>query len=504
MAADPDLRQLRRIFGLECEFGLFVTGVDGKFPVERLAARFFRGNTRRWTRASGRFYLDVGAHPEHATPECTDPVSVAVHDLAGVRLAESLRAAAEDGLRDQCPDVRVHLVRNNFDGSGVQTFGCHENYLVRRQLDVDRLYDGLRGHLVARQVLYGAGELSPRGKFRVAARSEVISDERHAGTVQQKPLLNTRDEPHAAVQEWRRLHLTSGDSLMSHHQLVMRAATTHLVLRVLDETDSGLPSWGLENSTDLLVALRDVSDDLTGTATVTAGTSKWRAVDIEYDFAERAGRVLDAHGPYDDVVPAGFTEGIPGLGSAKSWEHWALEQWVADLDDLVAGGPDAVADRFDWAAKLQVARALAGRGGEAVTEDRVRGALTSYHVTDPSRSLHEKLMAGGRVRRYFSDGQIGDAMDTPPVTRALARRKVLDVLGNDREKSCTWDAVTIGATSGRLGDPFDPVVPDGFVERLTGVPEAGMVDVHGLPLTSGGLSGYFSGLEFADQCDGDD
>ncbi len=214
----------RRIFGLENEYGVTCTfrGQRRLSPDE--VARYLFRRVVSWGRSSNvflengaRLYLDVGSHPEYATPECDSVTDLVTHDKAGERILESLLAAAEARLHEEGIAGKIFLFKNNTDSAG-NSYGCHENYLVSRYGEFQRLAEVLIPFFVSRQILCGAGKVlaTPRGAvYCIAQRAEHIWEGVSSATTRSRPIINTRDEPHADAERYRRLHVIVGDSNMS-------------------------------------------------------------------------------------------------------------------------------------------------------------------------------------------------------------------------------------------------------------------------------------------------
>ena len=234
----------RRIFGLENEYGVTCTlrGQRRLSPDE--VARYLFRRVVSWGRSSNvflengaRLYLDVGSHPEYATPECDSIADLVVHDKAGERILEGLVRSAEQRLREEGIRGEVYLFKNNTDSAG-NSYGCHENYLVERDGDFTKFTDVLIPFLVTRQVYAGAGKVlqTARGAmYCVSQRAEHIWEGVSSATTRSRPIINTRDEPHADAERFRRLHVIVGDSNMSEYTTFLKVGTTSIVLRMLEE-----------------------------------------------------------------------------------------------------------------------------------------------------------------------------------------------------------------------------------------------------------------------------
>ena len=234
----------RRIFGLENEYGVTCTfrGQRRLSPDE--VARYLFRRVVSWGRSSNvflengaRLYLDVGSHPEYATPECDDITDLIAHDKAGERILEGLLSAAEHRLHEEGIAGDIYLFKNNTDSAG-NSYGCHENYLVSRYGEFQKLADVLIPFLVTRQIFAGAGKVlqTPRGSlFCLAQRAEHIWEGVSSATTRSRPIINTRDEPHADAERYRRLHVIVGDSNMSEYAALLKIGSTDLVLRMIEE-----------------------------------------------------------------------------------------------------------------------------------------------------------------------------------------------------------------------------------------------------------------------------
>src|ERR687886_307859 len=259
----------RRIFGLESEYGVTCTfrGQRRLSPDE--VARYLFRKVVQWGRSSNvfldngaRLYLDVGSHPEYATPECDNIPDLLTHDKAGERVLEGLLVDAERRLRDEGIQGDVYLFKNNTDSAG-NSYGCHENYLVGRHGEFAKLADVLIPFLVTRQLLCGAGKViqTPRGAlYSISQRAEHIWEGVSSATTRSRPIINTRDEPHADAERFRRLHVIVGDSNMSEYTNFLQIGTTSIVLRMREEDKGVWRDLTLENP---IRAIREISHDIT-------------------------------------------------------------------------------------------------------------------------------------------------------------------------------------------------------------------------------------------------
>src|ERR1700732_2080731 len=280
----------RRIFGLENEYGVTCTfrGQRRLSPDE--VARYLFRRVVSWGRSSNvflrngaRLYLDVGSHPEYATPECDNVLDLVAHDKAGERILEGLLVDADRRLREEGIAGDIYLFKNNTDSAG-NSYGCHENYLVGRHGEFGRLADILIPFLVTRQIICGAGKVlqTPRGAvYCVSQRAEHLWGGGSSATPRSRPIINTRDEPHADAERFRRLHVIVGDSNMSETTMLLKVGATDLVLR-MGEAGTGR---------------RDVSHDRTGRRKVRlANGREVSALDIQEEYLSKARDFVDRKG----------------------------------------------------------------------------------------------------------------------------------------------------------------------------------------------------------------
>ncbi|MGZ4554263.1 MAG: proteasome accessory factor PafA2 family protein, partial [Mycobacteriaceae bacterium] len=233
----------RRIMGIETEFGVTCTfrGQRRLSPDE--VARYLFRRVVSWGRSSNvflrngaRLYLDVGSHPEYATAECDDLAQLISHDKAGERILEDLLVDAEQRLVEEGIGGDIFLFKNNTDSAG-NSYGCHENFLIGRQGEFSRLSDVLIPFLVTRQLIAGAGKVlhTPRGsRFCLSQRAEHIWEGVSSATTRSRPIINTRDEPHADAEKYRRLHVIVGDSNMAETTTMLKVGSAALVLEMIE------------------------------------------------------------------------------------------------------------------------------------------------------------------------------------------------------------------------------------------------------------------------------
>ncbi|MFL6071977.1 MAG: Pup--protein ligase [Mycobacteriales bacterium] len=399
----------RRIFGLENEYGVTCTfrGQRRLSPDE--VARYLFRRVVSWGRSSNvflrngaRLYLDVGSHPEYATPECDSVLDLVTHDKAGERILEGLLVDAERRLREEGIAGDIYLFKNNTDSAG-NSYGCHENYLVGRHGEFARLADVLIPFLVTRQVLCGAGKVlqTPRGAvYCLSQRAEHIWEGVSSATTRSRPIINTRDEPHADAERFRRLHVIVGDSNMSEITTMLKVGATDIVLRMI-ESGVVMRDLSLENP---IRAIREVSHDLTCRRKVKlANGREATALEIQREYHAKAAAYVDRRGgdPFSSRV---------------------LELWSRVLDAVDSGDLSLIDREIDWATKYQLIDRYRGKHGLPLSSPRVAQLDLAYHDIHRDRGLYYLLERKGSVERSSTDLKIFAAKSIPPqTTRARLR-----------------------------------------------------------------------------------
>ncbi|MFC1421205.1 Pup--protein ligase [Streptacidiphilus cavernicola] len=400
----------RRIFGLENEYGVTCTfrGQRRLSPDE--VARYLFRRVVSWGRSSNvflrngaRLYLDVGSHPEYATPECDDVSELVTHDKAGERILEGLLVDAERRLHEEGIAGDVYLFKNNTDSAG-NSYGCHENYLVGRHGEFSRLADILIPFLVTRQLICGAGKVlqTPRGAvYCVSQRAEHIWEGVSSATTRSRPIINTRDEPHADAERYRRLHVIVGDSNMSETTTLLKVGATDLVLKMI-EAGTVLRDLTLENP---IRAIREVSHDLTGNRQVRlANGREASALDIQEEYFTKASEFADAKGLRSGTIAQ------------------VLELWGRTLEAIRAQDFSKVEREIDWVIKYQLIERYREKHGMNMSHPRVAQIDLAYHDIHRKRGLFYLLQNRGQAERTSNDLKIFEAKSVPPqTTRARLR-----------------------------------------------------------------------------------
>ncbi|ABK52963.1 protein of unknown function DUF245 domain protein [Acidothermus cellulolyticus 11B] len=446
----------RRIFGLENEYGVTCTfhGQRRLSPDE--VARYLFRRVVSWGRSSNvflrngaRLYLDVGSHPEYATPECDNLVDLVVHDKAGERTLEGLLVDAEHRLREEGITGDIYLFKNNTDSAG-NSYGCHENYLVTRQGEFSRLADVLIPFLVTRQLICGAGKVlaTPRGAvYCLSQRAEHIWEGVSSATTRSRPIINTRDEPHADAERFRRLHVIVGDSNMAEPSTLLKVGSTDIVLRMI-EAGVVLRDLSLENP---IRAIREVSHDPTGRRRIRmANGREASALEIQEEYLSKAQEFLERRGT--DAV----TKRV-------------LDLWERTLRAVRTGDLSLVDREIDWVIKYRLIEAYRARHDLPLSSPRVAQIDLAYHDVKRTRGLYYLLERKGAVERVAHDVQIFEAKSTPPqTTRARLRGEFIrHAQEKRRDFTVDWVHLKLNDQAQRTvlcKDPFRSV--DERVEKL--------------------------------------
>ncbi|HEY7485928.1 MAG TPA: Pup--protein ligase [Streptosporangiaceae bacterium] len=446
----------RRIFGLENEYGVTCTfrGQRRLSPDE--VARYLFRRVVSWGRSSNvflrngaRLYLDVGSHPEYATPECDSVVDLVVHDKAGERILEGLLVDAERRLREEGIAGDIYLFKNNTDSAG-NSYGCHENYLVGRHGEFGRLADVLIPFLVTRQIVCGAGKVlqTPRGAvYCVSQRAEHIWEGVSSATTRSRPIINTRDEPHSDAERFRRLHVIVGDSNMSEATTLLKVGATDLVLRMV-EAGVVMRDLTLENP---IRAIREVSHDMTGRRKVRlANGREASSLEIQKEYFTKARDFIDRRGG-DPTVSR-----VLGL-----WERTLRAVETQDLD--------LVAREIDWVTKFQLIERYRAKYDLPLSSPRVAQLDLAYHDVHRDRGLYYLLERRGSVERVARDLEIFEAKSVPPqTTRARLRGEFIrKAQEKRRDFTVDWVHLKLNDQAQRTvlcKDPFRSV--DDRVEKL--------------------------------------
>ena len=365
----------------------------------------------------GRFYNDH-THPEYSTPECSNVFELVAHDRAGERIITECARQRNSDLGKNC----VQLFKNNTDYTG-HSYGTHDNYLIPRNRSFDEWVIALTPFLVTRQLYAGAGKVGSENKklpeysgLQLSQRSDFIESLLSIETMMQRPIINTRDEPHADVQMYRRLHLILGDANMSPYATALKVGVTQIILSLIGE-------GRLEKVPVLADPVKDikyVSRDLTGMITLKRQEGKTISpLEIQEWYLEKA------HSAY--------------YGIREDWD-WILEEWERTLKEF-RHQPERLGDRIDWAIKRELFSEFMELENLDWSDSWMQSLDLEYHNLDESRGLFRGLEQEERVARFFPEEAVEEAITKPPLgTRAYLRGEAVSNRSDDI-KSIHWTAV---------------------------------------------------------------
>ncbi|WP_153396904.1 Pup--protein ligase [Ornithinicoccus halotolerans] len=447
----------RRIFGIETEFGVTCAFTGERRLAADEVARYLFRKVVSWGRSSNvflgngsRLYLDVGSHPEYATAECDDLRELVAHDKAGEAILHDLALDAEARMAEEGIQARVYVLKNNVDSRG-NSYGCHENYLIARRGELSRITDTLIPFLITRQIIAGAGRLhvaGDRATYLVSQRADHIWDGLSSATTRSRPIINTRDEPHADAERFRRLHVIVGDSTMTQSTTLLKVGATDLVLKMI-EAGTLQRDLTLDNP---IRAIRDISRDTTGSLPLAmAGGRRMSAVEIQSELLARVVRYAEASG-LDQVEPY----------------RWVIELWERTLHAVASQQLQLVETEIEWVAKWRMLREYADSHGLEPTDPRLQQLDLAWHDVHPTRGVHQILARRGRVAEVCPPEQVQRAQHTPPqTTRARLRGEFVQAAQEHRRDfSVDWVHLKLNDAAQRTvlcKDPFasqDPRVTD--------------------------------------------
>src|SRR6266496_3953947 len=366
-----------------------------------------------------RYYVDH-AHPEYSTPECASPRQLVVHDKAGERVLERSLIELHHVLP---PGQRINIYKNNSDGKG-NSYGTHENYLVDRQIPFARIVRDLTPFFVSRQIFTGAGKVGAEGQhserpvgFQLTQRADFFEAEVGLETTLKRPIINTRDEPHADPEKYRRLHCIIGDANLCEVAIFLKVGTTAIVLKMIE--DEFLPDLTLDQPVS---ALHDVSWDITCRAVI-RGTNGRRMtpIELQWEYLEHARKYVETQEP-----------------TAANLE--VVQRWEAVLNALEED-PLSLHRELDWVAKYRLMEAYRTRDGLGWGDPKLRLIDLQYHDVRRDKGLYHKLAASGKVERLTDDEEVQRAMLEPPDdTRAFFRGRCVDRF-RDAIVAASWDSL---------------------------------------------------------------
>ncbi len=437
----------KRIYGLENEFGIAFT-CNGRrtLPSEKVVRYLFEklitteGFLNVFLENGARFYLDTGCHPEYATPECASPMDVMIYDKAGERILENLLNYAQNKVHEEGFQGELAIFKNNTDFVG-NSYGCHENYLADRTADFYYMAEQLIPFLVTRQIFTGAGKVfrTRRGTvYHISQRAQHIRQKISGTTTNERSIINTRDEPHAIKEKYRRLHIIVGDSNMSEFSTYLKVGTTALVLQMIED-DFLPPIFSLRNP---VRAIKDISRDLTCREAVPLNNGKkYSALELQKEYLDLAHRYYSTRPMSPEAADI-------------------LQKWEYVLTKLEED-PMQLHHEIDWVIKLHLLQAYGERINlpPEVSGDRMLMLDLQYHDIRREKGLYFLLERKGQVVRLATNEQIEKAMVDPPQnTRAKMRGELIKLAKMKRiPYDLDWNYIRIGYLLNlwvKCNDPF--------------------------------------------------
>ena len=437
----------KRIYGIENEFGIAFT-CDGRrtLPSEKVVRYLFEklitteGFLNVFLENGARFYLDTGCHPEYATPECASPMDVMIYDKAGERILENLLNYAQNKVQEEGFQGELAIFKNNTDFVG-NSYGCHENYLADRTTDFYYMAEQLIPFLVTRQIFTGAGKVfrTRRGTvYHISQRAQHIRQKISGTTTNERSIINTRDEPHAIKEKYRRLHIIVGDSNMSEFATYMKVGTTAIILEMIEE-DFLPTTFALRNP---VRAIKDISRDLTCREPVPLNNGKrYSALEMQKEYLELARRFYSTRPMSPEAADI-----------MQKWEY-VLTKLEED--------PMQLNQEIDWIIKLHLLQAYGERRNLSpeASGDRMLMLDLQYHDIRREKGLYFLLERRGRIKRMATEAQIETAMVDPPQnTRAKMRGELIKLAKLKRiPYDLDWNYIRIGYLLNlwvKCNDPF--------------------------------------------------
>lgn len=347
----------------------------------------------------GRLYVD-GAHPEYSTPECTNARDVVIYEKAGERLVQ---LCIENANRNRKEEDKLFIYKNNTDGKG-NSYGYHENYLMLRSTQFEKIVQSLVPFLVTRQIFAGSGKVGTDNKgdpapYQISQRADFFETLIDLNTMAKRPIMNTRDEPHADPKQFRRLHVIVGDANMAEFTTYLKIGTTSLVLQMINNHHD-IPGLELENP---LQAIKTVSRDITLKKTIRLTNGKeYTPVEIQRAYLEEAYKYF------------GNSERDPAV-------YEILGYWEDTLEKLEKN-PSELCRKIDWLIKYELINNYREKKGYEWDNPKLVMMDLQYHDLNPDKGLYYALLKDGYIDAFISAGAVLLAKDSPPRdTRAFFR-----------------------------------------------------------------------------------
>ncbi|MGH7320044.1 MAG: depupylase/deamidase Dop [Candidatus Rokuibacteriota bacterium] len=378
-----------------------------------------------------RYYVDH-AHPEYSSPECTNPRDLVIWDKAGERILNISRMRAE---AVSPPEQRILIYKNNTDSKG-NSYGTHENYLMDRRCPFTRIVQHLMPFFVTRQIFTGAGKVGSENNleytpYQISQRADFLETEVGLETMHSRPIINTRDEPHADPEKYRRLHVIVGDANMSEFATYLKVGTTAIVLSMIED-DFFDRDLALDNPVQ---GFRAISRDLSCRVPVRLRDGRTAtAIEVQHEFLEQA------HRYYRDRDLDTVTKDV-------------LVRWEYVLDRLEQD-PMTLSRELDWVIKRDLLESYGAKHDLAWSDSRIAMIDLQYHDIRPDKGLYYKLEEAEAVERIVTSDEITRAVHDPPKdTRAYFRGMCLQRYSEDIV-SASWDSIIFDLKEGPLKKIF--------------------------------------------------
>ena len=366
----------------------------------------------------GRYYVDH-AHPEYCTPECTNARDLVKYEKAGDLILDLSRLAAQELLP---ANQEIIIYKNNSDYKG-HSYGAHENYLMSRNVPFQDIVDGLTPFLVTRQPITGSGKIGAENgaaetDYQISQRADFFETEVGLSTMVARPIINTRDEPHADEMLYRRLHVIVGDSNMSEFSIYLKVGITSIVLQLIEQSVVA-DKFRLA---DPVLAIKTVSRDLTCKEPLALEDGrKWTPIEVQREYLELAHKHIPTEN-LSEVV------------------HNVMETWEFVLDRLDED-PMSLDRHLDWVIKKRLIDAYRRRHSLTHSDHQIRMLDLQYHDIRPNKGLYARLLKNGRVERLLKHEEVVQAINNPPVdTRAYFRGMCLQKYPNEIH-SASWNSM---------------------------------------------------------------
>jgi proteasome accessory factor PafA2 len=366
--------------------------------------------------ANGARLYNDHAHPEYATPECRRLMDLIAYDKAGERILLACAQAYQ-----QRANATVKLYKNNTDYHG-SSYGTHESYLLRRDIPFETLASTMTPFLTTRLIYAGAGKVgvennpNPRVPYQISQRADFYMDTMNVETLYRRPIFNTRDEPHARMHDYRRLHVICGDANMSEYATALKVGATALVLELLES------GWAANLIVvDPVAAAQRISRDPDGKWLVETDRGVMTAIEVQRLYLNAAAQQFAGRDAETD---------------------WVLREWETVLH-LLETDPDALGDRLDWVAKRQLLSLFAETEGVSLDDPAMIALDLAYHDIDPAEGLYYALVEQGRMQTLVSPEAVEHAMHHPPRDTRAAIRALCVQRYPAQVESINWERIVL-------------------------------------------------------------